>query len=152
MPITNLRKKKLKEISFFDLSQKAKKQKVFVQKCIYWLIGSYGKLQNWRQSQSLPELSLINLILHYGKIQHFFPIKYCLLTQFKSHSDNFIKGQPKYHKFTSVSCYRMAILVLLLLVFTIYIHIIKCHPHLGARLINDGFFLFFSNFHIQPNT
>ena len=69
----------------------------------------------------------------------FFPIKYCLLTQFKSHSDNFIKGQPKYHKFTSVSCYRMAILVLLLLVFTIYIHIIKCHPHLGARLINFVF-------------
>ena len=30
MPITNLSKKKLKEISFFDLSQKAKKRKVWI--------------------------------------------------------------------------------------------------------------------------
>jgi hypothetical protein len=92
MPITNLKKNELKEESFFDLSQKAKKRKVFSQKCIYWLIGSYGKLQNWRQSQSLQELSQINLILHYGWNLQFLPRKYCLLTQFKSHSDNFIEG------------------------------------------------------------
>jgi len=70
MPINNLKKKKSEEISHFDLSQKAKKRKVFSQKCIYW---PYGKLQNWRQSQSLQELSQINLILHYGRNLHFFP-------------------------------------------------------------------------------
>ena len=50
MPIFNLRKKKLKEISFFDLSQKAKKRKVWIfQSKMHlladWLLWKIAKLE-----------------------------------------------------------------------------------------------------------
>ena len=50
MPIINLRKKKLKEISFFDLSQKAKKQKVWIfqskmHSLADWLLWKVAKLE-----------------------------------------------------------------------------------------------------------